>query len=174
MTPPASPVKSPEKGPYTKHGQRALQKALNTISNQDGWVEGLGEVGASLKAWQTAIVNDLGGESEVSAMEMAVVQLATKTFLLLESVDRFLLEQKSIVNKSRRQLFPIVSQRMVLSDGLAKYMGLLGLKKRRKPPASLSEYLTKPQEPNGQPTTTKTTKVTNTEVPADDAKGVTP
>lgn len=58
------------------------------------------------------------------------------------------------MNKSKRQLFPIVSQRMVLSDGLAKYMGLLGLEKRRKPPASLSEYLTKPHEPpNGQPTT---------------------
>lgn len=103
--------KSAQKRPYLEHGHHALTKALRTIGNQDGWVERLGDVGKALKAWKGAIIEDLGGEAAVSAMELSVIELATKTHLLLASVDRFLLEQTSLINKSKRQLFPIVLQR---------------------------------------------------------------
>jgi hypothetical protein len=142
MTPP----QSPKKRPYQQHGQIALTKALKTVGNQDNWIEGLGEVGEALQAWKVALIEDLGGESEVSAMQLALIELSCKTHLLLASVDRFLLEQRSIVNKSRRALFPIVAQRQTLSDALAKYLGQLGLKKQRKPPASLTDYLSTKQD----------------------------
>jgi len=137
--------KSQQKRPYSQHGHCALTKALKTVGNQDGWMEDLGDVGEALKAWQAAIVDDLGGESEVSAMERSVIELATKTHLILASIDRFLLEQSSLVNKSKRQLFPIVLQRQALADALAAYMKQLGMKKKRKPPASLGDYLAKKQ-----------------------------
>ena len=86
--------KSEQTRPYLKHGHLALSKALKTIGNQDGWVENLGDVGEALKAWKAAIIDDLGGEAEVSAMELSVIELACKTHLLLASIDRFLLEQK--------------------------------------------------------------------------------
>lgn len=134
--------KSEQKRPYLKHGHVALTKALKTISNQDGWVESLGDVGEALKAWKAAIIDDLGGEAEVSAMELSVIELATKTHLMLSSIDRFLLEQKSLINKSRRQLFPIVMQRQTLADALSAYMKQLGMKKKSKPVLSLTDYLT--------------------------------
>lgn len=133
--------KSEQKRPYLKHGQNSLARALKAIGNQDGWVESLGDVGEALKAWKAAIIDDLGGEAEVSAMELSVIELATKTHLLLASVDRFLLEQKSLVNKSKRQLFPIVLQRQALADALSAYMKQLGMKKKAKPVLSLSDYL---------------------------------
>lgn len=133
--------KSEQKRPYLKHGHLALSKALKTIGNQDGWVESLGDVGEALKAWKAAIIADLGGEAEVSAMELSVIELATKTHLMLSSIDRFLLEQKSLINKSKRQLFPTVVQRQVLADALSAYMKQLGMKKKAKPPISLSDYL---------------------------------
>lgn len=139
--------KSEQKRPYLKHGHIALSNALKTVGNQDGWVESLGDVGEALKAWKAAIIDDLGGETEVSAAELVVVELATKTHLMLSSIDRFLLEQKSLINKSKRQLFPIVTQRQTLADALAGYMRTLGLKKKSKPPISLSDYLG-----NGKPT----------------------
>jgi hypothetical protein len=142
------PSESTQKRPYLQHGHHALSKALKTIGNQDGWVENLGEVGEALAAWKAALVADLGGEQEISAMELSVIELATKTHLLLASVDRFLLGQKSLVNKSRRQLFPIVLQRQALADALAGYMRTLGLKKKSKPPASLTDYLAKKQDTN--------------------------
>lgn len=134
-------AKVTRKRPYTKHGQVALNKALKTVSNGDGWIDDLGEVGEALKTWKAALVNDLGGEGEVSAMPRAVIELATKTHLMLESVDRFLLEQPSLVNKSRRQLFAVVTQRQALADSLSRYMGQLGLAKRAKQPVSLADYL---------------------------------
>jgi len=144
-------AKPTKKRDYLQHGQYALTKALGTIGNQEGWIEKLGEVGAALKAWRGAIIDDLGGESEISAMELSVIELATKTHLLLASVDRFLLEQKSLINKSKRQLFPVVLQRQVLADALAGYMRQLGMKKRARPPTSLTDYLAKKQETNGHP-----------------------
>ncbi len=129
-----------------QHGHYVLSKALKTIGNQDGWVESLGDVGEALKAWKAALIDDLGGEAEVSAMELSVIELACKTHLLLASVDRFLLEQKSLVNKSKRQLFPIVLQRQTLADALSTYMKQLGMKKKSKPPTSLTDYLATKQD----------------------------
>lgn len=137
-----TPTKPPQnRRVYQRHGLRSLQTALKTVGDREGWLEGLGEVGATLQAWQADLVADLGGEAAVSAQERAVVELAVKTHLLLESVDRWLLEQPSLVNKSRRQLFPVVLQRQQLADALARYMTQLGLRRRAKPVPSLQEYL---------------------------------
>jgi hypothetical protein len=124
----------------TTHGQYAMARALRTIGNQDGWIEKLGDVGEALQVWRQAIIDDLGGKSEVSAMELSVIELATKTHLLLASVDRFLLEQKSLINKSRRQLFPVVLQRQALANALAGYMQQLGLKRRSPPVVDVAKH----------------------------------
>jgi hypothetical protein len=119
---PCDPLESTKKRPYLHHGHVALKRALKTIGNQDGWIDKLGDVGEALKAWRSAIIHDLGGESAISAMELSVIELATKTHLLLASVDRFLLEQKSLINKSKRQLFPLVLQRQQLADTTGVWM----------------------------------------------------
>jgi hypothetical protein len=46
-----------------------LHRALRTVSNQDGWIENLGEVGEALKVWQESLVVDLG--ENISAIELA-------------------------------------------------------------------------------------------------------
>jgi len=138
MTPPKPPQ---NRRPYQRHGLYALQGALKAVSDREGWLESLGEVGEVLKAWRADLVADLGGEEAISTQERAVVELATRTYLLLESIDRWLLQQGSLVNKSRRQLFPVVLQRQQLADALARYMGQLGLKRRAKPVPALGEYL---------------------------------
>lgn len=131
--------KSTENRPYQKHGLYAVRNAIQT--GGENWLEGLGEVGLELKAWRASIVADMGGDDNISAMERAVIELAVKTHLMLSSVDRFLLEQGSLVNKSKRQLFPVVLQRQQLADALARYMAQLGLKRRSKPLSGLAELL---------------------------------
>lgn len=136
-----TPSQPPRKRPYQRHGLHALKTALAAVSDGEGWLAALGEVGDALRDWRDRLVDDLGGEAAVSAQERAVVELATRTHLLLESVDRWLLSQPSLVNKSRRQLFPVVLQRQQLADALARYMTALGLKRRARPAPSLAEYL---------------------------------
>jgi len=101
----------------------------------------LGEVGRELQDWQAALIHDLGGEANLSAMQRSVVELATRTHLLLSSIDRWLLEQPSLIHKSKRQLFPVVLQRQQLADALARYMNQLGLEKRVKSVPDLQTYL---------------------------------
>ena len=88
----------------------------------------------------------MGGEANINAMERSIIDLATKTFLMLQRVDKFLLEQPSLVNKSKRQLFPVVLQRQQLADALARYMAQLGLRRRVKPSQGLAELLAKSAE----------------------------
>ena len=136
-----SPRKTPEKRIYQPHGHYALHEALKDYSHQEGWLAELGETGEALQAWQTAIIHDLGGEDQVSAMQMSILEIATKTHLMVFSIDQWILKQPSLINRSKRQLFPIVQQRQSLADSLARLMGQLGLEKRSKTVADLEEYL---------------------------------
>ncbi len=106
----------------------------------------LGEVGKELQDWQAALIHDLGGEANLSAMQRSVVELATRTHLLLSSIDRWLLAQPSLIHKSKRQLFPVVLQRQQLADALARYMNQLGLEKRVQSVPDLQTYLQEKSE----------------------------
>ena len=134
-------MKSASKRPYQKHGLTTLQAAMKDAGTGEGWIDRLGPVGSELRQWRSTLITDLGGEGAISAMERSLVDLATQTYVLLSSVDKFLLEQPSLVNKSKRALFPVVQQRQSLADALARYLAQLGLKKRSRPTLSLSELL---------------------------------
>jgi hypothetical protein len=60
------------------------------------------------------------------------MDLACKSKLLLDSVDAWLLTQPRLVNVRKRSLIPVVLQRQALADGLARYLGQLGLERRAK------------------------------------------
>jgi hypothetical protein len=131
----------PGNGNAATHRLYALEAALATVEKRDDgtWLEG--PAGQALREWRAAIVADLGGEDAISAQERAVIDAATTTYLLLSSVDRFLLEQPSIVNKSRRQLFPVVLERQRLADALVRYLDTLGLRRRVREAPDVAAYL---------------------------------
>jgi hypothetical protein len=94
----------------------------------------------------------------VSTQQAAVINLAVKTRLLLDSIDAWLLVQPSLVNARKRALLPVVKERQSLADALARYMGQLGLERRAKPVADLATYLAartaevaSPREPGASP-----------------------
>jgi hypothetical protein len=116
--------------PYVQHGLTPLLKAARGLD--DSWIDQLGEVGTALRSWRAELIASLGGEREISSQERAIIELATKTYLLLESVDRWLLAQPSLIHRTRRALFPVVLQRQQLADALARYLGQLGLRRRAK------------------------------------------
>jgi len=99
-------------------------------------------VGKALMAWRGELVQDLGGSEQLSTQQLAIVDIAVRTKLLLDSVDAWLLRQDSIIDKRRRQLFPVVQQRTALADAMARYLGTLGLARVARE-ARLSDYLKK-------------------------------
>lgn len=127
-------------------GGRRSRKKSRSISQRHGLtrlkaaVRGLGgrvvdrrtTLGKALAEWRQQLIQDLGGPDGVSTQERAIVELAVRTKLLLDSVDAWLLTQPSLVNKRARALLPVVRERQQLADALARYLALLGLERRRR------------------------------------------
>ena len=75
--------------------------------------------------------------------KMAIVDLAIRTKLMLDSIDSWLIRQPSLVNKRRRSLYPIVGQRTALADSLARYLTTLGIDRKLQDVPALDTYLEK-------------------------------
>jgi hypothetical protein len=135
---PATPVRStPVQGTprrrkrgrgYSRSGFYALKATLRTLGPRV--IDRRTTLGKALATWKADLVRDLGGD--VSTQQAAVVDLAVRTKLLLESIDAWLLVQPSLVNARKRALLPVVLQRQQLADALARYMTQLGLERRAK------------------------------------------
>ena len=59
-----------------------------------------------------------------------MVDLAGRSKLLLDSVDAYLLTCKSIINKRRKTVIPVLLQREQIAEALARRLIALGLEKR--------------------------------------------
>jgi hypothetical protein len=93
------------------------------------------------------VVTDLGGDDVLSAQQQALIDIAVRTKLILDSVDAWLLVQPSLINKRKRALLPVVRERTQLADSLARHLAALGLERRARPTQSLQEYLGKRRAP---------------------------
>ena len=89
-------------------------------------------LGRALHEWREALVSDLGGPDAVSTQQLALVELAVRTKLLVDSVDAYVLAMPSPVNRQRRCLHPVVRERSTLVNQLQSLLRDLGLEKRTK------------------------------------------
>lgn len=88
------------------------------------------------------LLEDLGGEENLSAQRRMLVDMAMRTKLFLDSLDAWALEQPSIVNKRARKLYPFVLERTRLADSLQRQLEALGLDRVKVERAlTVSEYV---------------------------------
>jgi len=121
---------------YRKHGLTILKRAVNGLGNR--LIDRRTVTGRALAKWRDDLIRDLGGE--VSTQQSALVDLAVKSKLLLNSIDAWLLTQPTLINKKKKSLLPVVRERQQLADGLAKYLAMLGLEKRSRE-VTLTDYV---------------------------------
>jgi len=121
------------------HGLHSMRSALKELGSRA--IDKRTATGKALAAWQGEIIQDLGGPDALSTQQLAILDLAVKTKLLVDSVDAWLLSQRSIVNTRKRALIPAIGQRVQLADSLSRYLGQLGLEKRQPPAPNLQDYL---------------------------------
>ena len=100
----------------------------------------------ALFRWKKQLVNALGGELEVSPQRMALVDMAVRTRLFVESLDAFLLGQKSLLNAKEKSVIPVLLQRQSMVDSLTKILKTLGLNRQHGKVLSLKEYWNTPLE----------------------------
>ena len=124
---------------YGKHGLTALKRAINTLGSRA--IDRRTLLGRALSQWRASLAQDLGGPEALSTQQEAILDLAVRTKLMLDSIDHWLLQQPSLVNARKRALLPVVTQRQQLADSLARYMTTLGLERKAKKLPALSEYV---------------------------------
>ena len=138
-----------------QHGYHKLKTTLQTLGSRA--LEPDTEVGQELAAWRASLIADLGGEENLTTAERALVDIAVRDRLLLDSVDAWLLSEPRLVNGRKKSVYPAVAQRMKLAEGFSRRLQTLGLHRRQKPVPSLQEYLAvrASAEPNDEPDSTE-------------------
>ena len=126
---------------YTRHGLNALMVRVKLRGFKA--IDRRMMAARTALSWRAELLEDLGGEAEVSAAQLALVDVAVRTRLYLDHVDAVLMERGSLVIRGRR-LLPLVEQRQRLADGLARMLAQLGLERRAKPVPSLRDFLKSP------------------------------
>lgn len=95
----------------------------------------------ALMAWRQDLLSALGGQDATSPQEQALVDLAARTKLYVDSIDAWIMEQPSLVQARRKSILPILRERQALADSLARLLGQLGLQRRAKDVPNLQAYL---------------------------------
>ncbi|MGD0950394.1 MAG: hypothetical protein ABSA52_23620 [Candidatus Binatia bacterium] len=92
------------------------------------------------------LLTDLGGIEAVSTQELALVEEAVKTKLILDSVDAWLLTQPTLINRKVKAVLPAVRDRQALVSTLRSLLGDLGvvLSELGHPPAQIQTLGRKP------------------------------
>jgi hypothetical protein len=137
MTAP-KPGRQPRRG-YSLSGLYKLKRAVNALGSRA--IDRRTVVGRALAEWRGALITDLGGADAITTQQEAIVDLAVKTKLILDSIDAWLLSQPSLVNHRKRCLLPAVRERTQIADALARYLAALGLERRARKVPALGDYL---------------------------------
>jgi hypothetical protein len=127
------------RGVTHKAGYFAAKRALQKFSTHA--IDGRTRAARAFDEFRNSLVRDLGGVEAVSQQERVIVDLAVRTNFMVQSLDSYLLGLGSLVNKRKRSVWPVVRERVMLADSLARYMGQLGLQRREKPIPDLNTYL---------------------------------
>ena len=122
-------------------GSRALPSARTAL-------------GRALREWRAALLADLGGPEAVTTQQAALVEMAVRTKLLVDSVDAYVLGMPSPVNRRSRCLYPVVKERQALVGQLQSLLRDLGLERRAKPVPDLTTYLASKGESAAEPART--------------------
>lgn len=120
-----------------KHGLSTLARRLKNagVKKNDGR-SALERIKAD---WKSEIRVARGGD--LTPQQETILEAAANTWLLLSSVDDWLLDQKSLVHRRRRELIPVIQQRSALVRTLRELLNDIGLSRVAKDVETLGEYL---------------------------------
>ncbi|MEO7860689.1 MAG: hypothetical protein ABIU05_09620 [Nitrospirales bacterium] len=140
------------KATSTTHGLGTLKKAVLKLGSRA--LDGRSMLAQELKAERRELILALGGPTEVSPQEMAIIEMIAMKRIRRKPIQEWaLLNRDQLFNKRRRALAPIALQLEQLEESEVRLLKELGLKRRTRQVPSLTDYLTKKtetsQETNG-------------------------
>ena len=138
----------PAKRPYVRSGLHVVRGALPVLLARvtdpavpDG---ALSPVEQAARDWRAEVLADLGGPEAVPAAKRALLDAATGTKIILDSIDRYVFELAAaggLVSRRTRTAFRVVSDRGRVADSLVRQLAAVGLDRVEKPALDLGRYL---------------------------------
>lgn len=125
------------RGRPTTHGMTVMRRALAKLGTAK--LDQRSAVAIAARRFKADLVRDLGGD--VSRQQATIIELAARTWIMLEALDDWLMRQPTLVNQRRKAVLPVVMQRQALADALARNMVQLGLTRKAAPVESLHDYV---------------------------------
>src|SRR5580698_315848 len=128
--------KTQAKSPQKRHflSRSAIRRAR---------IDGRSTAGRAVKATRSALIESLGGETQVSAQQRMLVGVLARDAVLLEAFDTQLLSTR------RRDYAVLLGHRETLASAMTRRLSLLGLDKRAGDPmAALRATLGHAEQPS--------------------------
>ena len=76
--------------------------------------------------------------------------MTVRTRLYVDSLDAWMMEQESLVNRKRKSVLPVLRECQQLVDSLARILGQLGLERKAKPIPALAQYIAEKYQGGGE------------------------
>ena len=139
-------VTKPSKRPVRRqtHGLTGLLRGRHKPDARQ--IDGRSSIGLAVSQYKADLVASLGGPANLSTQELTIIEMCAKDWLILQSVDAYLL-QAGLFNRKKKTAYPLTIQRMQVADSLTRRLQALGLARRSKPTQTLAELLMKRPEP---------------------------
>jgi hypothetical protein len=112
---------------YSRHGLNAAMARINLRGFQA--IDRRTAAARASLAFKAELVSALGGEADLSPQRRRLIDMAVRAALLLDHIDAWLFEQRSLVNLRTRSMLPVLQQRQALADHLARLLDRLGLER---------------------------------------------
>lgn len=137
---------------YTKHGFAASNKIVSTLGYKS--VDGRSALAIELKQERRELIAALGGPSEISPQEMAIIDMIAMKRIRRKPIQEWaLLNRDALFNRRNKCLAPIALQLEQLEESEVRLLKELGLKRKPKV-VSLSDYLTNGKASKAEPVST--------------------
>lgn len=113
----------------TTHGVHAVTRLVKRLG-PDRALDRRTAIGKALALWRDELIESLGGNETVTPQQLIVIDQCIRTRLILNSIDRWIFQQPSLIDKRKRALLPAVKERQSLANALVEYLAQLGLERK--------------------------------------------
>src|SRR5437867_4875146 len=128
--------RQPGAGRKATHGAAIMRRTLRTLTTRR--LDGRSALAVAVRRWKEDVRRDLGGDL-IRAQE-TILEAAAQSWVIVSSLDDWIARQPSLVTR-KRQLLPVVVQRIQIAEGLARQLDRLGLDRKAKPVPDLNTYV---------------------------------
>src|SRR5262249_46383775 len=111
--------------PYSRHGLNAPMARIKLRGFSA--IDRRTAAARATLAFKHELIAALGGEAGLSPQRRKLIDLAARASMLLDHIDAWLFQQRSLVNARAKTLLPVLVQRQAIADHLTRLLDKLGL-----------------------------------------------